>query len=182
DGLQRIVWTGKTPFAIRTMRLTPRGFRLQFTAPFDPQAATVAANYRLGRFRYVYHEHYGSPRVDSQELRVKEARLAPSRDTVELDIDRLDPGYIYELEVTGVTAADGRALTDATAYYTLNRTLDGRRYEGSITAGSSRPVQVEKPRPPDPKLGQRVYATFCVQCHRADGTGGGLPGIGAADF
>src|SRR5690606_20334365 len=55
-------------------------------------------------------------------------------------------------------------------------------YEGSITAGSTGPAKVEKPRPGDPKLGARVYATFCVQCHRADGSGGGLPGVGAADL
>ncbi len=182
DGLQRIVWTGATPFAIRTLRLTPRGFRLQFTAPVQPQSATAAANYRVSRFRYVYHEHYGSPRVDQEEMQVSAVRLDPSAKVVELDISRLDPGFVYELELQGVTSAQGGALADPYAYYTVNRTLDGRRYEGSITAGGSGPVQAEKPRPADPKFGKRVYATFCVQCHRPEGTGGGLPGLGAADF
>src|SRR5690606_7303520 len=59
---------------------------------------------------------------------------------------------------------------------------DGRRFEGRITSGSQPLVTQEAPRDPDPKLGRRVYNTFCVQCHRADGRGSGLPGIGAADF
>src|SRR5690606_36054391 len=76
----------------------------------------------------------------------------------------------------------GEPLAYPHAFYTLNRTLDGRRYEGSITAGSVPPQAAEKPRDPDPRLGKKVYATFCVQCHRVDGRGGGLPGVGAADF
>lgn len=182
DGLQRIVWTGETPFEIAAMRLTQRGFRLRFTSQAEARSAADTANYRLSRFRYVYHEHYGSPRVDQETLNVTAARLQAAGEEVELEIDRLDPGYIYELEVNGVSSAEGRVMQHPHAYYTLNRTLDGRRYEGSITAGAVVSTKVEKPRPPDPKLGGRVYATFCVQCHRPDGTGGGLPGLGAADF
>jgi mono/diheme cytochrome c family protein/glucose/arabinose dehydrogenase len=181
DGMQRIVWTGQTPFEIRTMRLTDRGFRLNFTAPLDRGSAGEATRYLLNRFRYVYHENYGSPRVDPLELKTTAVRLV-GEDTVDIDVEPLEPGYIYEVNLDGVLASDGRHVGYPQAFYTLNRTLDGRRYEGSITAGNLKPAKVEPPRPADPKLGKRVYATFCVQCHRTDGKGGGLPGVGAADF
>lgn len=182
DGLQRIVWTGQTPVEIHSMRLAPRGFRLRFTSAMQPAAAADRANYHLSRFRYVYHQHYGSPRVDHTPVDVLEARLNPSGDEVDLVVDRLEPGFIYELQLDGLVSRDGRSPRYPHAYYTLNRTLDGRRYEGRITSGSAAPQAVDQPRDPDPKLGQRVYATFCIQCHRPDGKGGGLPGVGAADF
>jgi mono/diheme cytochrome c family protein len=181
DGLQRLVWTGKTPVEIHSMRLTSRGFRLCFTVPMCPDRAADASNYTVGRFRYVYHQHYGAPRVDEADVEVREAIVNRAGDEVELVLAELEPGFIHELDVADLLSADGRPLRYSHAYYTLNRTLDGRRFEGSITAGAV-PEVVEKPRDPDPRLGLRVYRTFCIQCHRDDGRGGGLPGVSAADF
>jgi mono/diheme cytochrome c family protein len=164
------------------MRLTTTGFRLQFTVPMNAAALADAARYRFRRFRYIYHQHYGSPRVDEEAVAVKSLKADAAGASVELDLAKLEPGFVYQLELDGLTATDGRPVGYPEAYYTLNRTLDGRRFQGSITAGPAVPPVVEKPRPADLKLGARVYTTFCAQCHRVDGKGGGLPGVGAADF
>jgi mono/diheme cytochrome c family protein/glucose/arabinose dehydrogenase len=203
DGLQRIVWTGRTPVEVHTMRLTPTGFRLRFTTPMNEATLAEPARYRVTRFRYVYHQHYGSPRIDENPVAVTAVRVASSASapssneapigtvpsgttisssTVEVDLEQLDPGFVYLLELDGLTSADGRPVGYPEAYYTLNRTLDGRRYEGAITDGLASVKAAEPPRPGDVKLGARVYTTFCAQCHRIDGKGGGLPGVGAADF
>jgi mono/diheme cytochrome c family protein len=182
DGLQRVVWTGRQPVDLLRMRLTERGFRLQFTTPMQSQALTDKSRYRLERFRYIYHHNYGSPRLDTEEVDIVALHLSEANDAVELELSELHPGFIYELLLDDLVSAEGHPLRFDHAYYTLNRTIDGRKYEGEITAGSEKLVAAEKARPPDPKLGRRVYQTFCVQCHRPDGRGGGLPGMGPADF
>lgn len=182
DGLQRIVWTGSTPAAIHSMRLTEKGFRLRFTTPMDRSQASDPANYSLGRFRYVYHGHYGSPRVEEADVAIVEVKVNDTADQVELELSELQPGFIHELEIRNLHAADGRELESPYAYYTLNRTHDGRTFEGSVAEGVVAPPKVVEARDPDPRLGGRVYRTFCIQCHRADGRGGGLPGVQAADF
>lgn len=182
DGLQRVVWTGSQPVDLLRMRLTEDGFRLRFTTAMSPQTLADRSRYRLTRFRYAYHHNYGSPRLDESEVDIRQIRVGEDADRVELVLDQLHPGFIYELILDDLVASDGRPLRHDHAYYTLNRTHDGRQFEGDITDGAGLKIAEEKPRPPDANLGGRVYRTFCVQCHRPDGRGGGLPGIGAADF
>ena len=45
--LDRVVWTGETPFEILEMRIKPDGFELEFTQPVDPKTATEVASYGL---------------------------------------------------------------------------------------------------------------------------------------
>lgn len=182
DGMQRLVWTGRTPVDIHSMRLTEQGFRIRFTTPMDRELASNPENYEFVRFRYVYHGGYGSPRADETEVPVKRVILNDRGDEAELVLKELEPGFIHELHVDPLRSAKGEPLRYAHAYYTLNRALDGRKFEGSITEGPVAPQVTEKARDPDPRLGLRVYRTFCIQCHRQDGRGGGLPGVAAADF
>jgi mono/diheme cytochrome c family protein len=182
DGLQRIVWNGETPVDIATMRLTRDGFRLRFTVPMDRDPLSKTTNYRLGRFRYLYHRGYGSPRIDAADVTLREVRVDGAGQEAELVVDALEPGFIYELETANIAAVDGRPLRHNQAWYTLNRTLDGRRFDGAVTSGELPPEATAEVKPPDAKRGQKVYGTFCINCHRADGRGGGLPGIGPADF
>ena len=64
DGLQRIVWSQRTPVEIATMELTRDGFRLTFTTEMDAGKLGDVSSYRLGRFRYLYLPS-GSPRTDA---------------------------------------------------------------------------------------------------------------------
>jgi mono/diheme cytochrome c family protein len=101
---------------------------------------------------------------------------------VELVLSALDPGYIYKLEADALRDARGRALANPLAYYTANRLRSGRAFEGPI----SQPLIAAKPsrerETTDLAEGRRVYLTYCVACHQADGRGGGIPGFAAADF
>lgn len=183
DGLQRLVWSGKTPVEIATMELTQEGFRLRFTTPMKAEQLAETKQWRINRFRYLYLPA-GSPRVDESACQVTAARPAADGLAVELTLAELEPGYIYELETEGLRSMAGAALENEPAYYTLNRLLDGRSFTGPLSA----PVLAEKKATltgPDPESGRRVYATFCVTCHQADGSGGGLPGapqLAAANF
>lgn len=173
DGLQRIVWSKKAPVEIAAMQLTPDGFRLTFTMAMDAARLREASTYRLGRFRYLYLPK-GSPRVDELAAEITQIRVADDHRAVELAVRDLQPGYSYELELEHLHAADGRAVENPQAFYTLTRMLDGRTFTGPM----SEPLVVTRKEEtgPDAANGRRIYGTFCVTCHQADGQGGALPG------
>ena len=178
DGLQRIVWSKKESVEIATMQLTGDGFRLTFTTKMDEAALRAVQSYRLSRFRYLSLPK-GSPRVDESSAPITAIRVDTDRRGVELAVGDLQPGYIYELELENLCAADGRPVENPQAFYTLNRTLDGRVFTGPM----DKPLLAATTKAdagPDPENGRRIYGTFCVVCHQPDGKGGALPGLPAA--
>lgn len=178
DGLQRIVWSKKEPVEIATMQLTREGFRLTFTAAMDAARLRNVKTYRLGRFRYLYLPK-GSPRVDESAMEITEVRASEDQRSVELVVRDLAAGYIYEMELEQLHAANGRAVENPLAFYTLTRTLDGRTFTGPM----DKPLLIAAKKAdtgPDAENGRRIYGTFCVVCHQPDGKGGALPGSPAA--
>jgi len=174
DGLQRIVWSKKEPVEIATMQLTREGFRLTFTAAMDAARLQNVKTYRLGRFRYLYLPK-GSPRVDESAMAITALRVAEDQRSVELIVRDLEPGYIYELELEQLHDANGRAVENPLAFYTLTRMLDGRTFSGPM----DKPLLIAAKKAntgTDAENGRRIYGTFCVVCHQPDGKGGALPG------
>jgi len=121
EGLERLVWTGATPFEVLAMSATPSGFRLDFTAPVDRDACAQAAGYKMESYTYLLHSPYGSPEVDSRELEVSEVRVAPDGLSLELVVPDLREGFVHELHALGVRSAAGQPLLHDAAYYTLVR-------------------------------------------------------------
>ncbi len=183
DGLQRIVWSGKTPVEIEKMELTRDGFRLSFTTAMNADQLADAKTWRVSRFRYLYLPA-GSPRADEAPCQITAIRPAADARSVELALANLEPGYIYEIEPEHLRSAEGATLENPLAFYTLNRLLDGSAFTGPL----SEPLLIAKKEAdtgPNPEAGRQVYGTFCVICHQADGSGGGLPGapqLAAANF
>jgi hypothetical protein len=52
---------------------------------------------------------------------VKAANLENNLREVHLVIDEMRPGYVYELQSSGVRNSKGQTLLHSAAYYTLNR-------------------------------------------------------------
>jgi hypothetical protein len=119
--LQRLVWTGKTPFEVLTMRAAADGFRLTFTEPVDPKTAADPRSYAMSCWTYHYHSNYGDKPQDTHPLKVTKAAVGADGKTVTLTVDGLAPYYVHELKLDGVRAADGRPLLHPVGYYTLNR-------------------------------------------------------------
>jgi len=117
-GLDRISFTGATPFEIREMRARPDGFELVFTAPVERASAADPSNYALSSYTYLLHETYGSDEVDTRTLVVREARVADDSRSVRLVVDGLRAGYVHELHAK-TRAASGDPLVHDAAYYTL---------------------------------------------------------------
>jgi glucose/arabinose dehydrogenase len=121
EGLQRVTFTGQTPFDVLHMRLGPAGFELELTRSAEPATARDPAAWAFTRYRYLYHAQYGSPKTDVTPVPVTEVKISPDGRRVSLRLAELHAGWIYELRPRNVRAADGAPLCTRLAAYTLNR-------------------------------------------------------------
>ena len=120
-GLQRVTWTGETPFEIHEVHAMPDGFEFVFTQPIDPGTATLVASINAESFTYRYHSTYGSPPIRQEVHAVNGVKVSPDSTSVRIAIEGLRQGYIYQLQLPGVRNSQGNALLHDVAYYTLNR-------------------------------------------------------------
>ena len=118
--LQRIDWSGKTPFEVREINIRNDGFVVHFTLPADPATAGDTKNYKLSTYTHIYHAGYGSPEVDHTTPRVLAAEPAADGMSVRLRVEGITPDHIHDFDFDGVTSASGRALLHRKAYYTVN--------------------------------------------------------------
>lgn len=128
--VERVNWSGKVPFEIRTMRLNHDGFTLTFTQPVDPQIASSLTSYEMGTYTYIYREAYGSPEVDHTTPTIRAAQVSEDGLSVRLTVEGLQRGHVHELHAPGVRSQAGLPLLHDVAYYTLNEfqpeTPDGK--------------------------------------------------------
>ncbi|MBS0209359.1 MAG: hypothetical protein JSS27_10420 [Planctomycetes bacterium] len=119
--LERLVWTGKTPFEILHMRAMPDGFDLEFTEPVEAKTAGDVSSYKLSTYTYIYQKTYGSPEVDATKPTITKAEVSSDGRHVRLFVDGLQRGHVHELHADGVRSAQDQPLLHAEAYYTMNR-------------------------------------------------------------
>ncbi len=120
-GIQRLLWTGRTPLDVHRMTLTHTGFTLTFTHPLDPASVAADSAIAFRRYRYAYHRAYGSPRLDEAPIAVTAHRLSTDNRSLAVDLADLTPGFVYQLDLKGLRSTDGLPLANPTLYYTLNR-------------------------------------------------------------
>ena len=118
--LERLEWTGKTPFEVKQMRAKSDGFELTFTQPVDPATAGKIESYSIPTYTYIYQESYGSPEVDQVECKINDVIVSADGMSVRLVVDKLHEGHVHELHLDGVKSAIGKPLWHPVAYYTLN--------------------------------------------------------------
>ena len=128
-GIQRLVWTGKTPFEMKTIRSKPDGFEVTFTTPADRKTAEDPTSYSLNSFTYKYHKTYGSPIEDAKTVPIRGVIVAPDGLSARIVADTvLREGYIHEVKAEGVrSATGGLSLLHPTGYYTLNAIAPGEK-------------------------------------------------------
>lgn len=118
--LQRLDWTGVTPFEIERITAAADGFDVEFTLPVDSQVASDPNTYRLGTFTHIYQQGYGSPEVDQTTPVVREAIVSEDGLRVHLSVDGLVKGHVHEFDLGPMKSATGEPLLHVNAYYTLN--------------------------------------------------------------
>lgn len=124
-GLQRLVWNGKTPFEIKTMKAQDDGFVLEFTKPVNSSIAKNLSTYQVTSFNYKYHNTYGSPIVDQQKAVVRKVALSADGLSAKLTIDGMRLGFIHQMKIPDLRARTGERLLHDTGYYTLNEVPGG---------------------------------------------------------
>lgn len=118
-GLQRLRWTGETPFDIVKMTARHDGFDLEYTKPVDQDVAETLANYSMESYTYKLESRYGGPEADKREVVISSAEVLPDGKTVRLKIDNLRAGYVHELILENMVSDGGEELLHPEAYYTL---------------------------------------------------------------
>ena len=127
-GIERLVWTGETPFEIKEIKAQPDGFVLTFTTPVDRAIAEKPESYSVSSFTYLWHKEYGSAPSNRAGCPVRKVVVAPDGLSVRLANICLREGYIHEIKAAGLRSAQGKEpLLHPIAYYTLNRFPDGNR-------------------------------------------------------
>lgn len=148
EGLERVVWTGKVPFEMKTVKARPDGFEVEFTLPVDRETAEDLASYRVESFTYKYHSVYGSPLVDMESHPIRGVQVSADGLTARLIVDSLRANYIHSISLDGVTSRDSAYhVLHPTAYYTLSVIPQGQKLSMNevSTKDSSIPEIVEEP-------------------------------------
>ena len=135
-GLEKLKWTGKPLFEMKTIEAQPDGFLITFTEPADRNIAMQPATYKITDFTYHYHETYGSPVVDKQNRPILNVALSDDGMTAKLTLDQLRPGYVYEIRLNNLASSTGKDMVHSFAYYTLNE-IPGGEVAGAASATTS---------------------------------------------
>ncbi len=118
--LERLAWSGKTPFEIERITVTPDGFSVRFTKPVATTEATKPDSYKLGTFTHVYMQGYGGPEVDQTTPHVTAVTVSDDGMSARITLDNMKKGHVHEFDLEALRSRDGEKLLHRHAYYTLN--------------------------------------------------------------
>lgn len=118
--LERLEWTGKMPFEIERVRITPKGFRIEFTKPVNRATGESIDSYRVSTFTHIYHGGYGGPEVDQTEPAVTAVALSDDGMEAVIELSEWSLGHVHELDLKPICSQDGEELLHHDAYYTVN--------------------------------------------------------------
>ena len=144
--LQRLVWTGKTPFEIKTMKAHNDGFELEFTKPINKKQGADVGSYNMSTFNYLYHDTYGSPVVNRQNAMIHKAEVSDDGLRVKLTVHGMRLGYIHQIEIPELKSTSGENLLHDTGYYTLNEVPGGELKSPQMQMSSDSEKVIEQPK------------------------------------
>ena len=117
EGIQRLSFTGKTPFDVEQIKLTKTGFELATTLAI---AKIADAKITVTSFHYQDSHKYGGGKLDQKQIPV--TKVANTGDkTFRIGLDSLQAGKVYHINVKNLNAKDGSKLHNENFYYTANQ-------------------------------------------------------------
>ena len=123
QGIQHVVWNGKTPFEVTTMELMKEGFRFRFTKPVDKGTARKKETWPFKRYYYQYTQKYGSPQHDVKPVEIDSIDISLDGRVVDVYLGELKAWHVHEVKIKGLKSGDKEDLTNNYLVYTLNRLL-----------------------------------------------------------
>ena len=118
--LQRLDWTGLTPFEVKEINIRKDGFLITFTKPVNAAIAARPENYALTTYTHIYHAAYGSPEVDHTTPRILSATPSADGLSVRLRLDQITEDHIHDFDFGKITSQQKEPLLHRKAYYTVN--------------------------------------------------------------
>ena len=122
--MQRITWKGKIPLEVHSMKLLPNGFKITFTKSLA-KSTSVSEQFQFKRYYYKYHQAYGSPQNGVEVVNVVGSEHHYNDKTVIVYLDKVNPGFVYQLDIKNLIAEDRSAIVNPLVCYTLNRMPNG---------------------------------------------------------
>ena len=190
-GLERLVWTGKTPFEMKTVRAMTGGFEIEFTQAVDSALALDLDSYSGRNYIYKYHPVYGSPTINIDSLQISGVKLLPDGKTVRLKVENLKPYYVHEINVSGMKSkVTQQSVLHNMAYYTLNAipgdkalgSNDWSTFRSSVIAAQKAKAKAKmakkkvakRPSPAKPsvptfaEIEPLLTRNTCIACHQVN--------------
>jgi mono/diheme cytochrome c family protein len=106
------------PCGIAEMRATSNGFVVEFTSPIARDKASNADSYFLSSYTRESTPAYGGDDRDRRQEEVADIRVAGDGRRVEIQLENLRAGFVYELRLKNLSPGD-REFFPAEAHYTL---------------------------------------------------------------
>jgi hypothetical protein len=118
--LERLDWSGRMPFEINRVTIEPEGFKVTFTKPVDQVTGSSPDDYAISAFTHPYHAGYGGPEIEQHKPGVKAVSLADDGLSARITLNKLDRGFVYELDLARLRSRDKEELLHRNAFYTVN--------------------------------------------------------------
>jgi len=122
EGLQRIVWSGETPFDVKNVTLKKEGFQIDFTKELSAESLKLFKKIQLKSYFYRYHQAYGSKRYD-ETVHTVDTILSNGGKRLLLKTKDFKKGYVYQFGLGKLTAKDGTTLRNELLCYFLKKVM-----------------------------------------------------------
>lgn len=127
QALERVTFSGKTPFEIQHVRARPDGFELTFTQPVNREFARDPDSYFVSQFNYRHHQEYGSPEFDhvgqpgsATTIEISATEVSDDGRRVRLRLSGWKAGFVTRVVASALESGEGTFLRADEFYYTLN--------------------------------------------------------------
>ena len=124
SGLQKIAYSGTTPFEIHRIELQNDGFLFHFTQPVNQVIKLDPKNFGVQSYHYPYGPNYGYPKTDIQKIVPTRVEQSLDGSTIRVMIPNLEERKIYQFNLPELKDPYGKSLRNPVAYYTLNELLE----------------------------------------------------------
>ena len=102
-GIQRVHFTKNKIFDIQQMNLLENGFALKFTKALEKkESQELLSRIKIKKYRYLYHEKYGSPTVDESQVPIDQLEFSSGNKVLSLALGEMSKGFVYEVQLDSI--------------------------------------------------------------------------------
>jgi len=121
-GLQKLKYNGKSTFEMLAVRAKSDGIEIEFTEPLKVGSGLNLDSYSIKQWRYKPTASYGGPKLDPQDLMIKEISISPNRKRVFLQTEGMSENHVLYIHLNEFFVSENdNSLLSTEAWYTLNQ-------------------------------------------------------------